>query len=93
MAILAILPGENMKLKTGFLALLQCIGIADAQSADDNNTILQLTGQACENGNYAKAVTLNLPLAAKGIMEAQFNMGAFYAMGQGVPQDVIKARE
>ena len=82
-----------MKLKIHFLALLYSISIASAQTSIDANAILQQAGKAYKRGDYQKAIKLTRPLAEQGIMEAQFNMGTFYAMGQGVTQDAIKARE
>jgi Sel1 repeat len=42
-------------------------------------------------GDYATALRLWRPLADQGNAHAQFNLGAMYANGQGVPQDYVRA--
>ena len=48
---------------------------------------------AHKRGDYAAAFKQWWPLAARGIVAAQFNLGLMYAQGQGVPQDYGKAVE
>ena len=49
--------------------------------------------QAYKRGDYATAFKNWRPLAAKGIVAAQFNLGLMYAQSQGVPRDYGKAVE
>ena len=46
---------------------------------------------AALKGDYATAMRLWRPLANKGVVEAQFNLGVMYAKGEGVPQDNVIA--
>ena len=46
---------------------------------------------AYESGNYTQAVKLFKPLALKGDISAQQNMGYLYANGLGVTQDYVEA--
>ena len=48
---------------------------------------------AYNQGDYATAVRLWLPLAEQGDASAQLNLGAMYSNGQGIPQDYIKAHK
>ena len=43
------------------------------------------------NGNYPLALQLSRPLAEKGNVLAQTNLGLMYFYGQGVPQDYSEA--
>ena len=47
--------------------------------------------QALKIGDYAKALSEFMPLATAGDVIAQFNLGAMYDAGQGVPQDYAEA--
>jgi TPR repeat protein len=42
-------------------------------------------------GNYAKALAIFQPLAAKGDDCAQYQLGEMYMQGKGVPEDKAKA--
>jgi TPR repeat protein len=42
---------------------------------------------ALQRENYALAARLFRPLAEQGNVDAQFNLGLLYGVGQGVPQD------
>ncbi len=46
---------------------------------------------AYERGDYAAALKEWKPLAEQGYAAAQFNLGAMYDNGQGVPQDDAQA--
>ena len=46
---------------------------------------------AYDKKDYKTAYKLWLPLAEQGDAESQFNLGAMYATGRGVPQDYKKA--
>jgi TPR repeat protein len=55
-------------------------------------------GQDCKEGeaaffagNYAQAMTILQPLAAKGDACAQYQLGEMYMQGKGVPADKAKA--
>jgi TPR repeat protein len=46
---------------------------------------------AANRGDYATALTLWRPLAAKGDAVAQFNIGISYLNGFGVSKDIVQA--
>lgn len=46
---------------------------------------------AYDRGDYASAVREWRPLAAEGHADAQFNLGAMYVLGHGVPRDDVLA--
>jgi TPR repeat protein len=46
---------------------------------------------ALQRENYALAARLFRPLAEQGNVDAQFNLGLLYGVGQGVPQDYQEA--
>jgi hypothetical protein len=46
---------------------------------------------AHSRGDYATALRLFRPLADQGVAEAQFNLGAMYDNGEGVPQNQAEA--
>ena len=46
---------------------------------------------AYERGDYATALKFFRPLAEQGSAEAQFLLGSFYQIGQGVPEDFVEA--
>ena len=46
---------------------------------------------AYDRGDYATALLLLRPLAEQGNIWAQSNLGAMYAVGEGVPQDYVSA--
>ena len=46
---------------------------------------------AYQNGDYATALKELIPLAEQGHPQAQYNLGLFYAKGEGVIQDYVKA--
>ena len=46
---------------------------------------------AAERGDFATALRLWHPLAEQGNSTAQYNLGAMYSQGQGVPQDYNEA--
>ena len=47
--------------------------------------------EAYERGDYATAYKELLPLAEQGHAGAQFNLGAMYFNGEGVPEDYVRA--
>lgn len=57
-----------------------CATTASAASLEDAEF-------AYERGDYTQAARLFRPFAEQGVASAQFNLGAMYAKGQGVPQD------
>ena len=46
---------------------------------------------AYDTGDYADALRLYKPLAALGLVEAQFSLGIMYATGRGVTEDYKEA--
>jgi TPR repeat protein len=55
------------------------------------NAQMSLSEIAYQNGDYATAVKELIPLAEQGHPQAQYNLGLFYAKGEGVIQDYVKA--
>ncbi len=47
--------------------------------------------EAYERGDYATALKEWRPLAEQGDADAQFNLGVMYRIGQGVPEDFVRA--
>lgn len=56
-----------------------------------DSTAQQTPEEALQKGDYASALRLLLPLAEGGNPQAQTNLGAMYAAGQGVERDSAKA--
>src|SRR5690606_1428943 len=48
---------------------------------------------AYDRGDFAEAVRLWTPLARKGDVAAQFNLGLIYEKGRGVPADAARAAQ
>jgi TPR repeat protein len=69
------------------LASLGVLLIATSARAEDCKDGLAAHGA----GNYAKAVAIFQPLAAKGDDCAQYQLGEMYMQGKGVPEDKAKA--
>jgi uncharacterized protein len=76
-----------MKLLARCIVLLLPIVLAPAAHAADFAQGLD----ALDRGDYAKAVKIIKPLAEGGDARAQYRMGTFYALGNGVPQDYVQA--
>jgi TPR repeat protein len=75
-------------LRIKLLRLLVAIGCSGAMLAHaDFNTGLA----AFEKGDFQTAITEWTPLAAKGDVAAQFNLGVIYQNARGVPRDNTKA--
>ena len=70
-------------LRTGFLALVIVSALAVRASAGP----FEDGGIAYDRGDHGTALQLWQPLAEKGHMEAQYNLGVMYADGAGVPRD------
>ena len=66
------------------LMAMALAGTALAERLDDATA-------AYNNGDYASAMRLLLPLAADGNRAAQYNLGMMYNEGKGVPQDSAEA--
>src|SRR5207253_1580531 len=84
-AIIQSTAAMNMKhtLKAAVAALILAIGFAGSVAAgtyEDGKT-------AAERGDYATALRLLRLLADQGNALAQFDLGAMYHNGHGVPQD------
>ena len=73
-----------MKLK--FILILALCGFVGVASADYSDG-----WDAYKNENYLKALVEWLPLAEKGIPQAQYNLAGMYAKGHGVKVDDEKA--
>jgi hypothetical protein len=54
-------------------------------------TVIREALIAFDERNFPKAFRLNKPLAEQGHADAQYNLGAMYADGEGVPQDNVRA--
>jgi uncharacterized protein len=68
----------------GGLLALALMGEAMAGPLEDGRS-------AYVNGDYAEALRLLRPLAEQGDVSAQFQLGAMYTFGEGVPQDTKQA--
>ena len=64
--------------------VVACAAVAAAASIEDAES-------AYKRGDFVLAERLNRSLAEHGVAKAQYNLGWMYAMGQGVPQDSIRA--
>ncbi len=66
-------------------------GSSDAKKNSDLNRAMSLSGEepyeALKRGDYRIAAGLLYPLAEKGDVRAQYNLGMLYASGLGVEQD------
>ena len=60
--------------------VVACATVAAAGSIEEAEFVY-------DRGDYTQAARLFRPLAEQGIASAQFDLGAMYAKGQGVPQD------
>lgn len=65
-------------------ALLLSVGMTWAGSSEDFDA-------SYARGNYAKALKIIRPLAARGNADAQSNLGVMYEQGKGVRQDFVRA--
>ena len=67
--------------------------ISNSFSADSQKgkELLKKGFDAYENGDYAIALKVWLPLAEQGDIEAQYNLGMMYHKGRGIPQDAKEA--
>ena len=77
-----------MKPKFTFLLSLTFLFLFSSSVYGDD---FQSGVDAHQRKDYKEAVRLFLPLAEQGNAEAQFNLGAMYDNGQGVPQDYKEA--
>lgn len=72
-------------------ALLACalgLTISSAQAGGDD---FERGATAHRHGDYQAAVRLWQPLAEKGQVDAQYNLGVMYYSGDGVKQDYVEA--
>lgn len=67
-------------------ALLVAVTPADGQS-------VKAGIEAWQRGDYPGAITAWRPLAAKGNVDAMFNVGQAYRLGRGVPVDLAQAQD
>ena len=68
----------------GGLISIAWIGAAAAGKLDEGLT-------AYRNGDYGTALQLLQPLAEKGVVTAQIDLGIMYRFGRGVPKDDTQA--
>ncbi|HUW50576.1 MAG TPA: tetratricopeptide repeat protein [Sulfuricella sp.] len=69
------------------LGLLAAIPLAQADVAQD----YERAATAHRHGDYQNAVKLWQPLAEKGVVNAQFNLGQMFRYGDGVAQNYAEA--
>lgn len=72
---------------TGGLGLLLAVNLARADVRQDYDR----AATAHRHGDYQTAVKLWRPLAEKGVVNAQFNLGQMYRHGDGVAKDYNEA--
>ena len=77
----------KLALKHAIAAILLMLSFAAPVAAGPFEDAVAAHGR----GDYATALRLWRPLADQGNAHAQFNLGAMYANGQGVPQDYVRA--
>ena len=76
-------------LSISFAAFLAMAAIGPQALAEDARF---LRGQlAANDGNYAAAMEVWLPLAREGHVKAQYGVGSLHAEGQGTPLDMTEA--
>ena len=71
--------------------MLGAAQVADAQTSDDQQSQYFRGMTAYGAGDYKTALSLIRPLAEQGYFDAQWQLGAMYAEGRGVPQVDIEA--
>jgi TPR repeat protein len=62
-----------------------------AQAFGKESTAANLGDKAADRGDFAGAVRIWRPLAEKGDVNAQYNMGVMYDLGHGVPMNKAQA--
>lgn len=72
------------------LVLAPCMAIAPVR-AQSHDARLATALDAYEDGDYARARALLMPLAEAGLAAAQIEIGHMYWSGDGVPQDHARA--
>jgi TPR repeat protein len=80
------MPTGKLTLRTlvALVLLLSFVALASAGPSEDADA-------AIKRRDYSTAVRLIRPLAEQGDATAQYNLGAFYDNGLGVPQDKVSA--
>jgi hypothetical protein len=71
--------------------LLACVLGLTIFSAQAGSGDFERAAAAHRHGDYQAAVKLWQPLAEKGQVDAQYNLGAMYYSGDGVKQDYVEA--
>lgn len=74
-------------IKASLLACALSLTVFSAQAGGD----FERGAAAHRQGDYQTAVKLWQPLAEKGQIDAQFNLGTMYYRGDGVRQDYVEA--
>src|SRR6202035_6044415 len=84
-------PGRSLTMKLAFkhtfVAILVMLSLAAPVAAGPGQDAMA----AYARGDYATALRLLRPLADQGDAQAQYNLGALYDNGQGVPQNYAEA--
>lgn len=70
-------------------AALLASGVTAQESADDQ--AFDAATDAVRNHDFARAITLFLPLAEQDMTDAQFNLAVLYKLGRGYPQNYGEA--
>src|SRR5271166_2226498 len=81
------LPTVKQRMTTLFAGGLLALALFGAAMAGP----LEEGDAAYQSGDYAAAMSYWRPLAEQGNAQAQADLGAIYALGQGVPEDYLQA--
>jgi len=76
----------SQKIAFGLVAVALFVGSMTAHAADFSEGV-----KAYERGDYVTAIRIMRQFAAQGYAKAQYNLGAMYGKGEGVPQDYKEA--
>lgn len=82
---------KSRKVSPLYAVLLACAMGLTAVTAQAGGGDFERGAEAHRQGDYQAAIKLWQPLAEKGQVDAQFNLGAMYYSGDGVKQDYVEA--
>lgn len=82
---------KSRKVSPLYAVLLACAMVLTAVSAQAGGGDFERAAAAHRQGDYQTAVKLWQPLAEKGQVDAQYNLGVMYYSGDGVKQDYAAA--
>ena len=77
-------------IRFSFLAVLLLVGAAPVQAMQTKSVRDGI--EAWQRSDYAQAIAIWRPLAAKGDADAAFNLGQAYRLGRGVPVNLSAAK-